>query len=423
MLLGCIADDFTGATDIGLTLSREGMRVIQLIGVPTDWQTLPEADAVVVALKSRTSPVEQAVRQSLDAADVLLGAGAHQILFKYCSTFDSTDKGNIGPVIEALMVRLSSNLTIACPAFPKTGRTVYQGHLFVGSELLSESPMRHHPLTPMTDSNLIRLLSRQTAFPIGHIPLQVVEAGERSLIASFEEARRQGKRVLVVDAVFDRHLRAIGAAGFGLPLMTGASGIAAGLPDCYRRAGLLDSAQPAANMSTPAGRTAVLAGSCSVSTRRQVDAAIDAGIPACHLSPQSLASGEQTADDVLDWAAKQPQAKPVLIYSTTGPDEVRAAQGALGSAEAAAQIEQALAVVARGLMNGGFKRFIVAGGETSGAVVEALGVRALEIGPEIDPGVPWTWSANGPQVAMALKSGNFGAEDFFLKALRTAEAG
>ena len=201
ILLGCIADDFTGATDLAATLARGGMRTVQVIGVPADAASLPDADAVVVALKSRTAPKSRAITQSMDSANALLGAGARQLFFKYCSTFDSTDAGNIGPVTEALLLRTGNAFTIACPAFPANGRTVYQGHLFVGDQLLSESPLKDHPLTPMRDSNLVRVLQRQTRLPIGLIAHHEVDRGPEAIAAAFDAARAAGTRIAIVDAL------------------------------------------------------------------------------------------------------------------------------------------------------------------------------------------------------------------------------
>lgn len=421
MLLGCIADDLTGATDLGLTLARGGMRVVQVTGVPDADDLAVDADAVVVALKSRTIPAPQAVDLSVRAADALLAAGARQILFKYCSTFDSTDSGNIGPVTEALRARLGIPLTIAAPAFPTNGRTVYQGHLFVGRQLLSESPMKDHPLTPMRDSDLVRVLQRQTAVPVGLVPYAVVDRGPDAIAEAFAAAQAAGQGIVVVDALADRHLIDIGAAAADMRLITGGSGIGLGLPENFRRQGLLPAASGPASLGAHGGPAAILAGSCSAATRAQVAAAKAAGMPALQLSAEALADGRQTVAEVVTWARERLGTGPVLVYSTATPDDVVAVQGRLGRERTAALIEETLAAVARDLVAGGVTRLIVAGGETSGAVVEGLGVRALVIGPEIDPGVPWTRSvsrraqSSGP-LYLALKSGNFGSENFFLKA-------
>jgi len=416
MLLGVIADDLTGATDVALMLSRQGMKTVQVIGVPTRNSDFSDAAAVVVALKSRTVPAQEAIRASLEAASALRAAGASQLLFKYCSTFDSTDNGNIGPVTEALLDATKSDLTIACPAFPAAGRTVYLGHLFVGHVLLSDSPMKDHPLTPMRDANLVRLLQRQAKGRVGLIPVSVVERGPESIRAHLQKAKNDGERMVVVDATEDKHLRMIGAACAGLALVTGGSGIAMGLPDNFRATGKLIARQIESRWRAPAGKPVILAGSCSAATRNQVDHAINAGTPALKLDVLAIADGTTTADDVSRWVMENTNVKPTLVYSSADPAIVAMIQGQLGAERAGQLVEHLLAEVGIKLLAYGFTRFLVAGGETSGAVVAALGVKALHIGPEIDPGVPWTRSIGEPDIALALKSGNFGTSDFFLKA-------
>lgn len=413
MFIGAIADDLTGATDLCLMLARGGMRVVQVIGVPEAAFDFGAADAVVVALKSRTLPKEDAVAQSLAAARRLLDAGARQIFFKYCSTFDSTDEGNIGPVAEALLQATGAALTIACPAFPANGRTLYKGHLFVGDLLLSDSSMKDHPLTPMRDANLVRVLGRQTALPVGLVDYETVDKGAGAIRAALDRAGGEGLRMLIVDAVTDDQLRAIGKAAAGLKLVTGGSGVAIGLPANF---GFQERAASAHPFSAPAGRAAIIAGSCSAATRRQIAAARAAGIPALKVDPQEIAEGRMTAEAAARWAIGSDHATP-LVFSSDDPAEVARVQAALGREEAGSLVEHLLAEVAVRLRAAGFRRFVVAGGETSGAVTHALGPKALAIGPEIDPGVPWTVSlGDGEPVALALKSGNFGTDDFFLKA-------
>lgn len=415
MLIGAVADDLTGATDLALMLTAGGMRTIQVIGVPGNADMLKDHDAVVVALKSRTNPPAEAVAMSVASARVLMSAGCRQLIFKYCSTFDSTDQGNIGPVAEALMDLTGSNFTLACPAFPTNGRTIYMGNLFVGQVPLAESPMRDHPLTPMRDSSLVRVLQRQTKAKVGMVPFSTVDKGRAAIVAAFDEARARGERIVIVDALTDEHLVEIGTAAKDFALITGGSGIALGLPANFAASGSFEPCEPSDNMTAPSGRAAILAGSCSQATRGQVAKAVASGMAALRLNPRALAEGTQTAEAALDWALAQPATDPILIYSSEEPEAVKAAQAALGRDEAGQIVEMALAEIARGLKAAGFTRMIVAGGETSGAVVGALGVPALEIGPSIDPGVPWTRSVDGG-IALALKSGNFGAEDFFLKA-------
>ncbi len=418
MLLGAIADDLTGATDLALTLAREGMRTVQTVGVPPVDFDFAGIDAVVVALKSRTIPAADAVALSREALVCLAGAGARQIIFKYCSTFDSTPAGNIGPVTEALMDDLGADLAIVCPAFPTNGRTVYRGHLFVGDQLLSESPMKDHPLTPMTDSSLVRLMQAQTRSSVGLVTREVVASGPAAVRDAFAKARSGGHRVVVVDAITDDDLRVIGEAAADLKLVTGGSGIAIGLPENFRRAGLLAENTGARRFEAPAGRAVMLAGSCSAATRGQIEAAISAGTPSFRIDPLAIAEGSISPQAVVDWVAASADTVP-LVYSSADPEAVRAAQARLGRERAGELVEHFLADVAAALRERGYSRFLVAGGETSGAVVGALGVSALLIGPEIDPGVPWTHSLGDDRpVALALKSGNFGGVDFFSKAWR-----
>jgi uncharacterized protein YgbK (DUF1537 family) len=411
--LGCIADDLTGATDVALMLQSAGMRTVQVIGVPerTDSIAPQDADAVVVALKSRTIAPAEAVAQSLAALAWLRAQGAGQILFKYCSTFDSTDAGNIGPVADALLDALGTGFTVACPAFPTNKRTIYQGHLFVGEQLLSDSPMKDHPLTPMRDANLVRILGRQTGRKVGLVALPAVRQGAAALREAFEALKHSGHAYAIVDAVADEDLLVLGAACAQLPLLTGGSGIAMGLP---ANLGFCKGAAEA--LSTVGGKSAVLSGSCSAQSNAQVSHWLKAH-PGFRVDPLRLAEGDDLAAAALSWAEPRLAAGPVLVYATAQPDAVRAAQAKLGAQRAGEIVEQCLARVAAGLVASGVRRLVVAGGETSGAVVKALGVSVLRIGPQIDPGVPWTHSVSEPRLALALKSGNFGAIDFFDKAL------
>jgi 3-dehydrotetronate 4-kinase len=410
MLIGAVADDITGATDLCLMLSRAGLQTVQVMGVPDG--PLPGADAVVIALKSRTIPAAAAVALSVAAARALLTKGAGQILFKYCSTFDSTDAGNIGPVTAALMDLTGAQVTIACPAFPANGRTVYQGHLFVGAQLLSDSPMKDHPLTPMRDANLVLVLGRQTAVPVGLLDFATLRRGAAQKV--FTQA--QGKRILIADALTDADLMTLGAACAQMALVTGGSGIAMGLAQNFVAAGRVKPRDTSSTMQAPPGRSVILAGSCSAATRGQIAAAKAAGIPAMAVDVAALAEGRQTAQGLADWAVAQTGPLPPLIYSSADPDTLAHTQASLGREASGALVERTLAEVARILQTHGFTRFLIAGGETSGAVVTALGVTMLDIGPEIAPGVPWTRSIQGPDLALALKSGNFGAPDFFLRA-------
>jgi len=421
VLLGAIADDFTGATDLANTLVKEGMRVVQAIGVPDDDFDVGGVDAVVVALKSRTNPADEAVEQSLAALSWLRARGMRQAFFKYCSTFDSTDEGNIGPVADALLEALGGEFTIACPAFPTNGRSVYKGNLFVGDLLLSESSMKDHPLTPMTDANLVRVMGSQTPHRVGLISHGTVAQGPGPTRAAFDALRAAGVRYGIVDAIDDTDLRDIGEAAAELVLVTGGSGIALGLPDNFRRQGLLAAgARP--ELPTARGRAAVLAGSCSVATRAQL-AYVSGKWPMFAIDPMRLADGTDVAAEALDWVLAQRTGSPVVIYSSADPEVVGEAQAKLGREEAGAMVENAMADVVRGLVSAGVDQLVVAGGETSGAVVSALGVEALRIGPEIDPGVPWCEAVQEQPLALALKSGNFGGEDFFETAFGMLDEG
>jgi uncharacterized protein YgbK (DUF1537 family) len=416
MILGCIADDFTGATDLASTLVRGGMRTVQVIGVPDG--AVPDADAVVVALKSRTAPVGDAVRESLAALRWLQAGRCRQFFFKYCSTFDSTEAGNIGPVADALVDALGCGFALACPAFPTNKRTVYQGHLFVGAALLNESGMEHHPLTPMHDANLVRVLSRQTDGTVGLVPWTVVSAGAAAIRRALSGLKEQGRRYAIVDAITDADLLAIGEAAESHALITGGSGVALGLPGNYRRAGLLADGD-AGSLPAVAGAAAVLAGSCSRATLFQLGIAREV-LPSFELDPLAMPDADALADAALAWAADKLGEQPVVIAASAPPERVAALQAKLGREAAGALIERALATIAAGLVARGVRRMVVAGGETSGAVVSQLGVRSLRIGEEIDPGVPWTYAeGDGPPMRLALKSGNFGERDFFIRALAT----
>ena len=421
VLLGCIADDFTGATDLANMLVRGGMRTVQTIGVPSAPLDTP-AQAVVVALKSRTVPRDEAIAESLAALEWLRSLGCRQFYFKYCSTFDSTDEGNIGPVADALMRALGTSFAVACPAFPESGRTVYRGHLFVGDVPLNESGMQNHPLTPMTDANLVRTLQRQTPSKVGLLRYDAIQQGVPALEQAREQLVAQGVRLAIADAISDADLHTLGQACANDLLVTGGSGLAQGLPANFARAGLLDEASVAQQLPAVHGHAAVLAGSCSRATQGQVAHWRERGRPAFRIEPLALAANAQgVVDAALTFARERIESEPVLIYATSAPDEVAQAQQALGTAASGALVEAALASVARGLEEMSVRRFVVAGGETSGSVVNALGVTSLAIGPQIDPGVPWTVS-DGARHALALKSGNFGTVDFFEKALAQCDS-
>ena len=414
MQLGCIADDFTGATDLANNLVRAGMRSVQTIGVPAG-EAPADADAVVVALKSRTVAPADAVAQSLAALRWLRENGARQVYFKVCSTFDSTDRGNIGPVTEALMDALGCDFTIACPAFPANGRTVYKGYLFTGDVLLNEGSMRDHPLTPMTDPSLMRVMQRQCRRRVGLVEHAVVRRGSEAIAARMQALQDDGVGIAIVDALDDEDLLAMGRAFASLPLLTAGSGVAIGLPANF---GIAPSAAAAA-LPPPQGARAIVSGSCSVASNAQV-AAFLARHPgrAFAVDPLRIAAGPDVATEALDWAQPRLGVEPLLVHATAAPDAVKATQAALGVERAGALVEETLARIAQGLVRRGVAQLVVAGGETSGACVQALGVRTLRIGAQIDPGVPWCHAATGEgkPLHLALKSGNFGATDFFDKA-------
>ncbi len=418
--LGCIADDFTGATDLANNLVRAGMRVLQTIGVPTA-PLAADVDAVVVALKSRTVAPAEAVSQSLAALAWLQAQGAQQIYFKYCSTFDSTAQGNIGPVTEALMDALGVDFTIATPAFPDNQRTVFKGYLFVGDVLLNESGMQNHPLTPMTDPNLVRVMQSQTRRKVGLIDHRLVAQGEAAIRERMQQLRTEGVGVAMVDAVCNNDLQRMGPALKDMRLITAGSGVAIGLPANF---GLQPSNQ-AGQLPPASGWQAVLSGSCSLATQRQVAHFRSTGQPAFAVDALRLAAGEDVVSEALAWAAPLLSSGPVLVYSTAETQAIKSVQERLGAEDAGLLVEQCMASMARGLVQLGVRQWVVAGGETSGACVQALSITQMQIGPQIDPGVPWchALSALAPDgLHLTLKSGNFGSDDFFSKAFMALHA-
>ncbi|WP_282027309.1 3-oxo-tetronate kinase [Ruegeria faecimaris] len=422
MLIGVIADDFTGGSDVANTLAKGidgegGLRTAQYPGVPTG-PAAPDIDAGVVSLKSRSNPVEDAVRESLEALKWLLDQGCKQIVFKYCSTFDSTPEGNIGPVADALAAKLGARGVVVCPAFPTTGRTVYQGHLFVHDMLLSESGMQNHPLTPMTDPDLRRFLRLQTEHAVGHLPLSTVLAGSEQVRAALQGAE---EHYAVTDAVSDEDLLTLGEALEGAALVTGGSGITLGLPRNFIRSGQAKANLPSAEGIQ--GPEAILAGSCSGATRGQL-AEHQKSHPTYAIDVPGFMNGRVTMDDLLEFIAENTGNAP-LVHSSGTPDEVKAIQGKFGREAVAEKLDALFADTARALVQRGYRRIVVAGGETSGAVAQAvageLGSPAMRIGAEIDPGVPVLTLGEDQPISLALKSGNFGAPDFFTKALRIME--
>jgi len=414
MILGCIADDFTGASDVANTLAKDGMHTVLYSGIPSV-AARKEVDAGVVALKTRTMPATDAIVSSLAALEWLRSQGCRQFLFKYCSTFDSTDRGNIGPVAEVLASVLNAQAVVACPAFPSTGRTVYQGHLFVADRLLSDSGMQNHPLTPMRDPDIRRVLSSQSTVPVGHLPHEVVRLGTEAITAALARMGDE-PRLVIVDAISDDDLIAVGSALAQAPLVTGGSGIALGLPSNYRRAGLLVE-RPAAWKGIR-GPAAAIAGSVSGATRSQVVHHESAGQPVLRLQVDRIVDGGYEIAQLAEWVLGNDGVP--LVTTTAEPETVAAAQQRHGREYVASSIEMLFASLARILVSRGVTRLILAGGETSGAVVGELDVAAMTIGPEIDPGVPALAVVDRP-LTLALKSGNFGSPDFFSKAARVLE--
>jgi len=414
MLLGCIADDFTGASDLAGTLAKEGMRTRLFTGSPKAGAA-DDVDAGVVMLKSRSIPAADAVAQSLEVLARLQALGCRQFLFKYCSTFDSTPEGNIGPVAEALADALGVKGVVVCPVFPATGRTLYQGHLFVRDMLLSESGMEHHPLNPMTDPDIRRWLARQSRAAPGHIPHAIVAEGAQAIHTALAAEVQAGRTLVVVDAITDADLRSIGEAVADAKLITGGSGIALGLPDNFRRSGAL--ARRPAPATANNGPALVLAGSCSTATREQV-ALYAANHPFYRVQVDRLIAGEPVAQEAADFAARHRDAAPI-IFSTDAPDAVASVKASTGGDSAAHAIEVLFGSLAAEAVTQGIERLVVAGGETSGAVVTALALDALDIGVEIDPGVPAlsTQTSAGAPLVLALKSGNFGGPDFLGRAV------
>ncbi|MFC8569766.1 3-oxo-tetronate kinase [Streptomyces sp. NPDC057245] len=414
--IGCTADDFTGGTDVAAAFRRAGLRTALVFGVPDGATALPaDCDAAVVALKSRSTPADEAVADSLAAQRWLWSQGAAQVYFKYCSTFDSTAQGNIGPVADALMDAAGAAVTLHCPASPPNGRTVYQGHLFVHDQLLSDSPLRHHPLNPMTDSSLPRLLSAQTRHRVAVIDRPTVRRGADAVREALLAHEQAGVRHVIADALTDEDLAVLGAATLELPVVAGAAGLAEGIGHACPTAGPV-TAEPRPSE----GRAAVLAGSCSARTLEQTAQFHAAGLPSLNLDVLAAAAGRDVTGEALAWYEAQDPALPVLIHASAAPEELAAVQAQLGVTESAAQVEELLGTLASQLVGRGVRRLLVAGGETSGAVTTALGVRAVLVGEEADPGVPWTYAATEHgDLALMLKSGNFGAPDLFTRALRT----
>jgi 3-dehydrotetronate 4-kinase len=420
LALGCIADDYTGASDLANTLTRCGLRTVQTIGVPESDLALPDVDAVVVSLKSRSIEAGLAVSRSREAEKWLRGRGADHVLFKICSTFDSTDAGNIGPVMDALRTDSGATIVLVTPAFPETGRTVYQGNLFVGAVPLNESPLKDHPLNPMHDSNLVRVLARQSKTRVGLVDLADIARGPDAVRARLADLAAKGFGAAIADAVFERDLETLGAVALDHRLSVGASGLGLGLARALVVARRLKSNAPNAASDAPVGGAAAcLAGSCSQATLQQI-ANAEAAMPVLHLDADQVVAGKAEARRALAWARERLKHGPILIASSSTPDQVAALQARHGRDAAGHAIEQAMADIAAGLVEAGVRRLVVAGGETSGAVVDRLGIPGFLVGTEIAAGVPVLRAvgASDGEMLLALKSGNFGGPQFFSDALR-----
>ncbi len=419
LVLGCIADDYTGASDLANTLTRNGLRTVQTIGVPNPGLDVHEADAVVVSLKSRSVPAAEAVKMSLAAEAWLRAQGAAHVMFKVCSTFDSTDAGNIGPVMEALQSRCGAGTVLVTPAFPETGRTVFQGYLFVKNMPLHESPMKDHPLNPMRDSNLMRVLGRQSKSQVGLVDFWTVQGGADKILQRLKALAVDRVGAAIADAVLEADLEAIGAAAIKAPLSVGASGLGLGLARALRASEQMAARDQAYELRAAGGRIACLVGSCSEASREQV-AHAESAMPVLRLDVENLMRGSTEVERALHWAGQKLAAGAVLIASSCPPEEMAVIQEKYGREESGRKIEQGLASIAAGLVERGVKRLAIGGGETSGAIVDQLKIEGFEVGPELAPGVPVlrTLGRAGGDMLLALKSGNFGGKDFFTRAVK-----
>ena len=420
ILLGSIADDYTGASDLANTLTKNGLRTIQTVGIPDAALALPDVDAVVIALKIRSVAATDAVTSASEAYQWLHRRGAKHVLYKICSTFDSTDDGNIGPVTDALREMADGSITLVTPAFPETGRTVYFGHLFVNGQPLNESPLKDHPLNPMHDANLVRVLARQSKGAVGLVDLATVAAGPAAVAARLDGLHAQGFTTAIADAIFEHDLETLGAVALQARISTGASGLGLGLARALVKSGQVplqagttdDAIRPVGGLS------AVVAGSCSRATLEQLEIA-ERSMPVLRLDPEKLLGGSDEVAAALSWAGERISSGPVAIAASAAPEIVSRLQSRYGREASGHAIEAATSTIAAELVARGVRRLVIAGGETSGAVVDRLAIPAFLIGPEIAPGVPILRTVGNAQgdMLMALKSGNFGGKDFFAEAL------
>ncbi|MGO8245878.1 3-oxo-tetronate kinase [Rhizobium johnstonii] len=420
IFLGSIADDYTGASDLANTLTKNGLRTVQTVGIPHPSLALPDIDAVVVSLKIRSVPASDAVAAAASAERWLRQRGAGHVLYKICSTFDSTDSGNIGPVTEALSEAAGGGVVLVTPAFPETGRSVYLGHLFVGGQPLNESPLKDHPLNPMHDANLVRVLTRQSRNAVGLIDLTTIAAGPGAVKARLDAFRTAGVTAVIADAIFERDLETLGEVALETPVSTGASGLGLGLARALVRSGRISSggATTADAIRPVGGLSAIVAGSCSKATLHQLDVA-ERSMPVLRLDPERLLAGPDEIATAISWAGERISAGPVVIAASAAPETVSRLQSLYGREASGHAIETATSIIAAELVERGVRRLVIAGGETSGAAVDRLAIPAFLIGPEIAPGVPVLRTVGNAQgdMLLALKSGNFGGEDFFTAAL------
>ncbi|MBY5393536.1 four-carbon acid sugar kinase family protein [Rhizobium leguminosarum] len=420
ILLGSIADDYTGASDLANTLTKNGLRTVQTVGIPDPSLALPDVDAVVISLKIRSVPASDAVAAAASAERWLRQRGAGHVLYKICSTFDSTDAGNIGPVTDALSDAAGGGIVLVTPAFPETGRTVYLGHLFVGGQPLNESPLKDHPLNPMCDANLVRVLTRQSRNAVGLIDLTTIAAGPGAVKARLDAMRTAGVTTVIADAIFERDLETLGEVALETPVSTGASGLGLGLARALVRSGRISSggATTTDAIRPVGGLSAIVAGSCSKATLHQLDVA-ERSMPVLRLDPERLLAGPDEIAAAISWAGDRISAGPVVIAASAAPETVSRLQSLHGREASGHAIETATSIIAAELVGRGVRRLVVAGGETSGAAVDRLAIPAFLIGPEIAPGVPVLRTVGNAQgdMLLALKSGNFGGEDFFTAAL------
>ncbi|MBY3072961.1 four-carbon acid sugar kinase family protein [Rhizobium laguerreae] len=420
IFLGSIADDYTGASDLANTLTKNGLRTVQTVGIPDPALALPDVDAVVVSLKIRSVPASDAVTAATSAERWLRQRGAGHVLYKICSTFDSTDAGNIGPVAEALSEAAGGGVVLVTPAFPETGRTVYFGHLFVGGQPLNESPLKDHPLNPMHDANLVRVLTRQSRNAVGLIDLTCIAAGAGAVKARLDTLSKASVTAVIADAIFERDLETLGEIALETPVSTGASGLGLGLARALVRSGRISSggATTADAIRPVGGLSAIVAGSCSKATLHQLDIA-ERSMPVLRLDPERLLAGPDEIAAAISWAGERISAGPVVVAASAAPETVSRLQSLYGREASGHAIETATSIITAELVERGVRRLVIAGGETSGAAVDRLAIPAFLIGPEIAPGVPVLRTIGNAQgdMLLALKSGNFGGEDFFTAAL------